>query len=300
MVARQLRWLLVAEALLYAGLGLLLMARAGWTPAKAVSLGTALFFAARALPVALSFAFRFAYRNVRRPSLGVWRTTALFLGELASMIFFFAVIQPFERFWLGTDRLGPGSGKYPPVLLVHGFRCNRGIWFWLRRRLQAAGWQVATVNLEPPGSDIDTYATVLSERIDEVLAATNSSRLILVGHSMGGLVSRAYLRRNGHGKVAGLVTMGSPHHGSRLAMLAWGADGRQMRVGNPWLTALATAPLPAHCVSIYSRDDNQVMPQQVCSSLDGARNVELTGLSHLGMMLSPRMFAELQAALQTI
>jgi pimeloyl-ACP methyl ester carboxylesterase len=71
-------------------------------------------------------------------------------------------------------------------------------------------------------SDIDAYADGIARRIDEVLAATGTS-LILVGHSMGGLASRAYLRRHGVAKVARLITLGSPHQGTRAgAAWAWG------------------------------------------------------------------------------
>jgi triacylglycerol esterase/lipase EstA (alpha/beta hydrolase family) len=49
-------------------------------------------------------------------------------------------------------------------------------------------------------NDIDGYVEPLSRRIDEVCAAAGAEQVILVGHSMGGLVSRAYLRRHGNGK----------------------------------------------------------------------------------------------------
>lgn len=302
MAARQLRWLLLLEALLYVGIGLWLVARAGWSTAQAVGLAAALFVALRLLVVAVSFAFFHAFPSRAAPAgrLGLGRSLRLYAGEVVGMILFFVVIQPFERFWLGGDRLGRASGGRPPLLLVHGFRCNRGVWFWLRERLESMGWVVATINLEPPGAGIDAYAPVIARRIDEVLAATGADQLILVAHSMGGLAARAYLRRDGNARVAGLVTLGSPHLGSRLAALAWGSDGRQMRVGNTWLQALAApgaAPLPVRCVSIYSRHDNQVMPRE-CAMLPGAENIEVDGLGHLGMLFSPSMLVALRQALR--
>lgn len=301
MAARQLRWLLLMEALLYVGIGWWLVARAGWSSAQALGLVAALFTALRLIVVAVSIAFFHAYPSQAAPAerLGWRRSLRLYAGEVVGMILFFVVIQPFERFWLGADRLGRASGGRPPLLLVHGFRCNRGIWFWLGKRLESLGWVVATVNLEPPGAGIDAYAPILARRVEEVLAATGAAQLILVAHSMGGLAARAYLRRDGNARVAGLVTLGSPHRGSRLAALAWGGDGRQMRVGNAWLQALAApgaVSLPPRCVSIYSRHDNQVMPCE-CANLPGADNIEVDGVGHLGMMFSPPMLAALQRAL---
>ena len=114
---------------------------------------------------------------------------------------------------------------------------------------------------------------------------------------MGGVASRAYLRRHGIAKVARLVTLGSPHRGTRLARLGLGPNARQMRLGSDWLNALK-APLPAASVSIYSLHDNYVYPQQACSTLDGAANMAIGGVGHLGMALSPRVLRSLQEALE--
>jgi pimeloyl-ACP methyl ester carboxylesterase len=155
------------------------------------------------------------------------------------------VIQPFEAFWLGPDRLGKAAGR-PPLLLIHGYQCNRGFWFRLRPWLEAAGWTVATHNLEPAWADIDSYADGIERRIDEVLAATGTQQVILVGHSMGGLVLRAYLRRHGREKVARIVTLGSPHQGTRLAPLGLGCNARQMRIDSSW-RPLSRGPEPCRC-----------------------------------------------------
>jgi triacylglycerol lipase len=302
MDARQLRWLLLSEALVYAGIGLLLVSRTGWTPGQALGLAVALFISARLIVVTVSYVFFLAFPSQLASAAppGPGRLLSAYLGEVGCLILFFGLIQPFERLWLGPDRLDRAASGRLPLLLVHGFHCNRGIWFWFRKRLEANGWMVATVNLEPPGADIDATAPAIARRVDEVLAATGATQLSLIAHSMGGLAARAYLRRYGSAKVARLVTLGSPHKGSRLAALAWGKDGRQMRIGNPWLRALAApgaVPLPPRCTSIYSHHDNQVMPRE-CSNLAGAENIEVEGVGHLGMMCSPLTLAELQRALE--
>jgi pimeloyl-ACP methyl ester carboxylesterase len=117
---------------------------------------------------------------------------------------------------------------------------------------------------------------------------------------MGGLVSRAYLRRHGAARVAKLVTLGSPHHGSRLAVLGLGENGRQMIPGSAWLAGLnapGAVPLP-ETVSLYSCQDNYVMPQD-SSVLDGARVVPLAGIGHLEMAFSPEIERRLLAELDS-
>jgi triacylglycerol lipase len=299
MAARQFRWLLLGELLGYFLLGWWLVGCTGWTPWQAVGLALAGFFGGRLFVVGLTFTLMLKGCGAVPAELriGPFGALRMVLEEYLGFVVLFSVIQPFESFWMGPDRLAkPAPGRLP-LLLIHGYQCNRGFWFWLRPRLEAAGWTVATHSLEPVFSDIDAYAEGIARRIDEVLAATGASQVILVGHSMGGLASRAYLRRHGTGKVARLVTLGSPHHGTLLAPLGLGPNARQMRVDSPWLSALA-APLPPASVSIYSCHDNYVFPQQACSTLEGATNIAIGGVSHLGMAFSPRLLGNLMEALE--
>jgi triacylglycerol lipase len=299
MAARQFRWLLFGELLGYAWLGYWLVGQAGWTPGQAAGLALAGFFGGRLFIVGLTFILMLQGRGAVPPELriGFFGTLRMVLEEYLGFVVLFSLIQPFESFWLGPDRLAHCATRPTPLLLIHGYQCNRGFWFWLRSKLEAAGWTVATHSLEPVFADIDAYAAGIARRIDEVLAATGAPQVILVGHSMGGLACRAYLRRHGTEKVARLITLGSPHHGTLLAPMGLGPNARQMRTDSPWLKALV-APLPPAAVSIYSCHDNYVFPQQAGSTLEGAANVAIGGVSHLGMAFSPRVLDHLMAALE--
>jgi triacylglycerol lipase len=299
MAARQLRWILFLEFLGYLFWGNWLRSHAGWTPGEVAWFVAGFFFGGRLLFVLTTFGISRPSsdplpQDLRAGPLGALR---MVMGEYLALCLLFTVVQPFERFWLGPDRLAHCAARPLPLLLIHGYQCNRGFWFWLRRKLEAAGWIVATHSLEPVYADIDSYSEGIARRIAEVLAATGAPQLILVGHSMGGLASRAYLRRHGTEKVARLVTLGSPHKGTHLARLGLGPNARQMRVGSDWLHALQ-APLPPASVSIYSVHDNYVYPQQACSTLEGANNVAISGVGHLGMALSPRVLGSLMEALE--
>ena len=222
------------------------------------------------------------------PRLGLFRAGGMFLAEYAAFLVNFVLISPFERWWMGPDRLTPG--RRPPVLLIHGYGCSRAAWWWLRRRLEAAGWTVATINLEPIYTSIETYVEQVARRIDEVLVETGAKQLITVGHSMGGLVARAYLRRHGKGKVILMVTLGTPHAGSELARIAIGQNAHQMTPGNAWLKALNSEAPSVKTLTIYSPHDNYVMPQ---SNLDlpGGQSQLIDGLGHLSMLYSQRVAA---------
>ena len=296
------RLMLAGEFGFYLLLGLVLVGRCGWVWQQALGLAMLLMVAGRCFVIGVTFAFSRAYA-VPPPTtfrIGTGRAIVMFVREVAAFFALFTVIMPFDRLFMGPDRLVRSEGGRTPLLLIHGYQCNRGFWIELRNRLTRAGWQVATISLDPVFNDIDGYVEQVSRRIEDVCAATGADKVMLVGHSMGGLVSRAYLRKQGNARVAKLVTLGSPHCGSQLAKLGLGENGRQMVPGSAWLAALnapGAVPLP-QTVSIYSCHDNYVMPQD-SSLLEGAKIVPLAGLGHLEMAFSPEierlLLAELAA-----
>ncbi|MGE0793423.1 MAG: hypothetical protein AB7V77_04575 [Candidatus Woesearchaeota archaeon] len=60
---------------------------------------------------------------------------------------------------------------------------------------------------------IEIYSLRLKDLIDTTLTKTNSNKVILVTHSMGGLVARNYLSLFGEGKVDKVIFIAPPNHG---------------------------------------------------------------------------------------
>lgn len=54
----------------------------------------------------------------------------------------------------------------------------------------------------------------LDNLVDRVLEETKSDKVIIIAHSMGGLISRAYIDSLGRDKVDTLITMGTPWYGA--------------------------------------------------------------------------------------
>jgi triacylglycerol lipase len=217
--------------------------------------------------------------------------------EIVSYTAVYVFFQPFARCAVPRATAGPARDR-PPVLLVHGYMCNTGVWAWLARYLIARGHAVHTVTLEPLFAPIEDYVEPLARRVEEI--AGEGARVILVGHSMGGLVCRAYARRFGGARLARIVTLGAPHHGSALARIGHGADARDMEPRSTWLRGLAASEaggLPVPVVSIYSCHDNFVAPQD-SSVLAGAKNVPLAGIGHLSLLVSRRIAALVDAELR--
>ncbi|HJU21473.1 MAG TPA: alpha/beta fold hydrolase [Casimicrobiaceae bacterium] len=179
-----------------------------------------------------------------------------------------------------------------PVLLVHGVLCNAGIWWRLARYLRETGVDgVYGLSYGPPLASIDSFAEQLAQKIDAIVSATGATKIVLVAHSMGGLVARAYMRAHGDARVARVVTIGAPHHGSVLAWFCPGASLAQMRPGNAWLAALNDEKIDPSLpfVSLWSWHDSMVAPQ-TSSELPGAIEVTLAGVGHNALLGDRRVF----------
>lgn len=278
MLAAALRFCLLLEIGLYA----LTASRVfDLSPGDAMMAALCVLLGVRGGIIAVTYMFAYIHHS-RAPKIGWLQAIAMMLVEYFAFLRLFLVIQPFERLWMGADRLLPGR---PVLLLVHGYGCNRGAWWWLRRPLEQAGYVVATLNLEPVYTSIDDYVGLLDQRIEEVCRQAGCQRLTLIGHSMGGLVSRAYLAARGESRVDRLLTIGTPHAGSVIARLGMGTNARQMERGSPWLRSLWQYRPRIPMISLRNTHDNFVMPQDG-QRFPGAADIELPALGHLAALFS--------------
>jgi pimeloyl-ACP methyl ester carboxylesterase len=184
----------------------------------------------------------------------------------------------------------------------HGYGCNSGYWAHLEPLLDRERISHASIDLEPVAGSIDDYAPLIEARVQELCAATGAARIAIVAHSMGGLAARAWMRAHGSARVARLVTLGTPHHGTVLANLGPGANAAQMRRDSAWLRDLAAAETPAdraRIVSIYTHHDNIIAPQD-SSLLPGARNIAFGGVGHVALGSNPRVLAEVLRVLREL
>jgi triacylglycerol esterase/lipase EstA (alpha/beta hydrolase family) len=248
------------------------------------------YFAPAFVLVTLWFALSWIWRTPRPPEtrLGFASTLRLYVTEIGTVAASW-LLMALHRLLIRDPLPAPAQR---PVLLVHGVLVNDGVWLSLRRFLASNGVAaIYAINYGPPLADIEWFAEQLHARIEEIRAATGAERVVLLAHSMGGLVARAYLRRSGAARVAKLITIGAPHHGSMLAWTFPGACLAQMRPGNAWLTDLnrdenGAAPVPT--TSIWSRHDSMVAPQ-ASSVLGNAENIALVGIAHNALLADRRV-----------
>jgi triacylglycerol esterase/lipase EstA (alpha/beta hydrolase family) len=253
------------------------------------------YFAPAFVLVTIWFALSWIWRTPRPPEarLGFSATLRLYVTEIWTVAASW-LLMVLHRLLIHDPAPAPAQR---PVVLVHGVLVNDGVWLSLRRFLARNGVApIYTINYGPPLADIEWFAEQLHARIEEIRAATGAERLVLVAHSMGGLVARAYLRHFGAAHVEKLITIGAPHHGSMLALSFPGTFLAQMRPGNAWLTDLnrdENKATPVPITSIWSRHDSMVGPQ-ASSVLGYAENIALIGVAHTAL-LGDRLVMELVA-----
>jgi triacylglycerol lipase len=190
-----------------------------------------------------------------------------------------------------------------PIILVHGYAGNAANFLTLQWRLKQRGWaNVYAVSYTPPTIDACKLSQQVVDHVERILAATGAQKAHLICHSMGGPLTRYALHHLGlAGKLDRVITLGSPHAGSRIAALfpALGA-AFQMRYQSDFLNELnGLDPTPggARFYSIYSNFDNFVVPSSSPILGGNARNIHVPYLGHCALLYSPTVLAHIERCL---
>lgn len=176
------------------------------------------------------------------------------------------------------------------VLLLHGFRCNRGLWHRWQRRLDAEGLPHVALSLEPPFASIDAYADQIETAVRRLEQATGLPPVV-VAHSMGGLALRAWHRslQAAPERLHRVFTLGTPHAGTLMAQLSGATNARQMRARSSWLQALAETETQVwwrRFTCVYSSCDQVVCPS-VLALLPEAQTLPVQASGHLQLVHEP-------------
>jgi pimeloyl-ACP methyl ester carboxylesterase len=208
----------------------------------------------------------------------------------------------------------PSEGAREPVVVLGGFLSAPRLYRALARTLtEVAGAPARVVPVGLPqwvGAVSQRGWSVILRALERTVRGVASSsptgRVVLVGHSAGGVVGRLYLSPEpfrgevfaGLDVVSRLVTLGSPHHGGAFSPMRRFVDRRYPgaffapRVGYATVAGAALrgdprGSLPERfaarayarlgCARDESGDGLVPVP---CALLDGAEHVVLPGVNH--------------------
>lgn len=201
------------------------------------------------------------------------------------------IIRPILRLFGKMTRAGRSDGI--PILLVHGYLCDWTSWIYFRWQLAKHFGPIYEIDLGHVLGSIGDYAGEVSEMASFIKQETKRSDLILIGHSMGGLVACAYATQMApHGKVKAVISIGSPLKGTIAAHIGLiGKSGHEMLPNSDTIRkvqqGIAHRP-ETHFYQVMSHTDELVIP--ATSAILGAyQHYIVDDIGHMALIFSKRV-----------
>lgn len=188
------------------------------------------------------------------------------------------------------------------ILMIHGITDTGKVFKTMTSYLQKKGYQTYTIDLIPNigTGDIRNLAQQVKQYIDSQFSP--EEKIILIGFSMGGLVTRYYLQRlNGIEKVDQYINISAPNNGTILAYTLPLKGILQMRPNSEFLRDLNIDVKERlgkiKCLIIWTPFDAMILPAN--SSLLGiGKEVSFPVLIHKLMLEDKNVLEEINHFLQ--
>jgi triacylglycerol esterase/lipase EstA (alpha/beta hydrolase family) len=177
------------------------------------------------------------------------------------------------------------------VLLVPGYGGGSAQLDQIARGLRRHGILSEVVGVDDGTGDLRDYAARVVRRAEQLVAAGQPIPDI-IGYSAGGITAR--IAAISHPSLfRRVITIASPHHGTSVAVLGGFAGQcptacQQMRPDSPLLDSLGEPQRPADWLSIFSDDDQTILPPD-SSELPGAVNYRLQDHCDVGLVDHPQV-----------
>lgn len=189
--------------------------------------------------------------------------------------------------------IGKPQGR--PVLLVHGYLHDSSAWIYMKKKLKSEEiGPIYTLNLLHPFRSIVNYSEIVAKKAEKIALDTGRKDLILIGHSMGGLVCSWYATKIAPpSTVTDVITIGSPLKGTYAAYLALGSNGSEMKPKSSFLRELQQEIEQNQNIRFYhigTKTDQLVIPSS--SSWIGddlERQFVVDDIGHVSLLFSKRV-----------
>lgn len=222
-----------------------------------------------------------------------------FFRELASLLLC-GLLYPFGLFPPSSPKpTSPSPKLKTPILLIHGYLHNHSGWVFAKYQLSKANLgPIYTINLDSLTHDIPHFARQVQQKALEIEEETGIHSLILIGHSMGGLVS-AYYNENlaPKGKITNLVTIGSPLSGTQIASYGLGRCAKQMQYQSRFLKTLSTQIShndSTRYFHVLGKNDAVISPWHSAHGPQPTNpSLVLEGYGHISLLFSQRVCSQI-------
>lgn len=189
-----------------------------------------------------------------------------------------------------TTSAAPSTATSTPVVFVHGYSGNASNWATAMGVFELDGWSASNLFAYEYNSygDNITNAQGLATFVDNVKAKTGASKVAIVNHSMGGLVSQYYLKvLGGNTSVSYLASIAGANHGTTYAAACLiYTTCQQMYPGSSFIARITSGdetPGDTKYATWYSACDGVIIPY-TSTELNGATNNNVACQTHIGYL----------------
>ncbi len=208
------------------------------------------------------------------------------------------------------------SSRQTPILLIHGSGFNQSEWLIGRNYLSKKGRkEIYSFDWDKDDSsaDIEYYTSSLENKIDDILATRQNRDIILIGHSMGGLMAGHYtefVAKQKRVNVIKVITIATPWLGSislepfvkirnALNLPEMSKRYQQMLPNSLFLRELEEMVKSSSTpyVTIGSYHDLMV-PYPSCHLSYAMSMTSLWGLGHYSIIVSTKLWKHIYSELQ--
>jgi pimeloyl-ACP methyl ester carboxylesterase len=187
--------------------------------------------------------------------------------------------------WLPNTALfasndGIKQGGRDIVVVLHGFGRSKTAMWKLSSHIKRAGFQVANIRYRSLSDTPEQISQDIDSQIAECCIG-KSPKLHFVGHSLGGLMIRAYLAREKVGNLGRIVLIGTPNKGSEIVdsygdkwwFKLLGPTAQALGTGHNSLTS--SLPKPDYPIGVIAGISNAISNDKLLHRMgDGFVSVE--------------------------
>jgi triacylglycerol lipase len=182
-----------------------------------------------------------------------------------------------------------------PIILIHGYLHHAFVWIYHGMKFSKKGFgPIYTLNLKKTFGSILDHVDDLDKMVKKVLKETNGEEVILIGHSMGGLIASYFALNVAKKKsVNHVITLGTPLKGTYMARFGFGKCAKEMSRDSSFIKELnekITNEKEINFYHIATKNDELVIPyNSAILGDDEKKHLILNGVGHGSLLYSKRV-----------